>query len=96
MSKSLWQLLQEEPSNLTCDECFAVMEYYAEILAQGGQALLPKIRKHLESCPTCQLEHRLTLRRLMAEAEQSPASEEAAQAGSRTRPRGTRCTEKRP
>ena len=85
MGKSLWQLLQEEPSNLTCDECFAVMEYYAEILAQGARPLLPKIRQHLASCPSCQIEHHLTLRRLMAEAEQSPVPEEADRAGNKTR-----------
>jgi hypothetical protein len=32
----LWQLLLEDPSHLTCDKCFAVMEYYAEVLAMGS------------------------------------------------------------
>jgi hypothetical protein len=65
MPEALWQLLQEEPSNLTCDECFAVMEYYAEFLAQGGDALLPEIMKHLEGCPSCRMEHRAALQRLV-------------------------------
>jgi hypothetical protein len=63
--ESLWQLLREEPSTLTCDECFAVMEYYAELLAQGGEALLPEIRKHLDNCPSCRMEHHAALRRLV-------------------------------
>ena len=70
MSESLWQLLQEEPSNLTCDECFAVMEYYAELLAQGGEALLPEILKHLKGCPPCHREHRAALRRLVRTGEE--------------------------
>jgi hypothetical protein len=65
MTESLWQLLQEEPSSLTCDECFAVMEYYAELLAQGGEVLLPEIVKHLDGCPSCRMEHRATLQRLV-------------------------------
>ena len=64
MRDELWQLLQQDPSTLTCDECFAVMEYYAELLAQGGQALLPQILRHLEGCPPCRTEHRAALQQL--------------------------------
>jgi len=78
MPRALWQLLLENPSDLTCDECFAVMEYYAEILATGGIALLPEIIKHLEECPDCQPEHREMLHRLIAnQPERSvPSNEE--------------------
>lgn len=65
MAEVLWQLLREEPSSLSCDECFAVMEYYAELLARGGIALLPEVMKHLEGCPSCQTEHRVALERLV-------------------------------
>ena len=65
MNEVLWQLLREEPSTLTCDECFAVMEYYAELLAQGGEQLLPVIEEHLVGCPSCQTEHREALQRLV-------------------------------
>jgi hypothetical protein len=65
MKKAMWQLLQEEPSALTCDECFAVMEYYAELLARGGEALLPEIMKHLDGCPSCRMEHHAALWRLV-------------------------------
>jgi hypothetical protein len=64
MTEVLWQLLQQEPSDLSCDECFAVMEYYAELLAQGGRDLLPAIMQHLEGCPSCQMEHHAALQRL--------------------------------
>ena len=66
MPRALWQLLLEDPSDLTCDECFAVMEYYAEVLARGGVDLLPEIIEHLERCPDCELQHREALRRLIA------------------------------
>ena len=64
MAEALWQLLQEDPSSLSCDECFAVMEYYAELLARGGTALLPEVMKHLERCPSCRTEHQVALERL--------------------------------
>jgi PIN domain nuclease of toxin-antitoxin system len=66
MPRALWQLLLEDPSDLTCDECFAVMEYYAEALTRGGVDLLPEIIEHLKRCPDCKLQHRQALRRLMA------------------------------
>jgi hypothetical protein len=66
MPRVLWQLLLEDPSDLTCEECFAVMEYYADVLARGGVDLLPEILEHLERCPDCELEHREVLRHLMA------------------------------
>lgn len=64
--RPLWQVLLKEPSDLTCDECFAVMEYYAELLAKGGTDLLPKVLDHLRRCPSCQAQHGEALRRLMA------------------------------
>lgn len=71
MTKALWQLLLEDSSKLTCDECFAVMEYYADLLAQSGEALLPFVQQRLKDCPSCQIEHRRALRRLALEAVQS-------------------------
>jgi hypothetical protein len=62
----LWQLVLEDPSDLTCDECFALMEYYAEVLTRGGTTLLPKVLEHLKRCPYCASQHREALRRLAA------------------------------
>ncbi len=66
MIRPLWQLLLDDPANLDCDECFAVMEYWAEMLSQAGVAILPDIQKHLVRCPDCHVEHRETMRRLGA------------------------------
>jgi hypothetical protein len=76
MTKALWQLLLEDPSSLACDECFAVMEYYAEILTKGGIERLPEIIEHLERCPDCRIQYQETLRRLLVD--QSERSEELA------------------
>jgi hypothetical protein len=66
MVRYLWQLLLEDPSDLTCDECFALMEYYAEILTGGGTTILPKVLDHLKRCPYCASQYREALRRLAA------------------------------
>ncbi len=60
MAPPLWQLLLRESSGLNCDECFAVMEYYAEKLAVGGADLLPKV----QDCPDCEVNYREALHRL--------------------------------
>lgn len=74
MVRPLWQLLLEDPANLTCDECFAVMEYYAEGLARGGADLLPEVIEHLKRYPHCELQHREALRRLLAGQSESSAA----------------------
>jgi len=66
MMRPVWQLLLEDPSDLTCDECFAVMEYYAELLAEGSADLLPEVIEHLKECPHCEAQHRKELRHLIA------------------------------
>ncbi len=65
MTRPLWQLLLDNPAELTCEECFAVMEYYAEQLAWGGIDLLPKILERLSACPECEIECRRALHRLV-------------------------------
>ena len=75
MVRPLWQLLLENPSDLTCDECFAVMEYYAELLAKGSTDLLPEVIEHLKGCPNCEARYREALRHLIAsQSETSTAS----------------------
>ena len=66
MIRPLWQLLSEDPSHPTCEECFAILEYYAEVLAKGRVHLLPEVLEHLRRCPRCEAEHSLAPRRLMA------------------------------
>ena len=81
MSRQLWQILLDESTELTCEECFALTEYYAEVLAGGGERLLPRVLAHLKNCPECSLQHSQALRRLtaiqIAEEGASPPSVEA-------------------
>ena len=65
MTRPLWQLLLEDPSDLTCDECFAIMEFYTDLLVQAGLDLFPEVIEHLKHCPNCAAQYRETLRRLM-------------------------------
>jgi hypothetical protein len=75
MVRPVWQLLLEDPSDLTCDECFSVMEYYAELLAKGSTDRLPEVIERLKECPPCEVQHREELRHLIAsQSETSTAS----------------------
>ena len=75
MVRPLWQLLLEDPSDMTCDECFSVMDYYAELLANGSTDLLPEVIERLKECPPCEVQYREELRHLMAgQSEMSTAS----------------------
>jgi hypothetical protein len=75
MVRPLWQLLLEDPSDLTCDECFALMVYYSDLLATGGLGLLPVVIERLKRCPDCEPQYRDVLRSLPAsQVETSTAS----------------------
>ncbi|RME97982.1 MAG: hypothetical protein D6768_18430 [Chloroflexi bacterium] len=57
---SLWRallknVLETEDDEITCQECFGVLDFYAEMLAQGGNpaVLLPKVKQHLRQCVSC-------------------------------------------
>ena len=59
-SHPLWRLLvsasnPEDDAALTCEECFAVLEYYADEVADGANPdkLRRMARRHLEHCPDC-------------------------------------------
>jgi len=66
VSDPLWRLLLKDPSELGCDECLAVLEFFAGLLAEAGPELLPDVLGHLEGCPECPLELHQALRRLDA------------------------------
>ena len=64
--RPLWQLLLGDPSDLTCDECFAMMECCADLLAKGRIDLLPEILEYLKGCPDCEDKYRKELSYLVA------------------------------
>ena len=60
MAQPLWQLLIDSKSlqsdkGITCEECFMVLEYYADQLAAGADrdALHQPVLSHLARCPDC-------------------------------------------
>jgi hypothetical protein len=60
MTRPLWQLLmsshnRDPDESLTCDECFVVLEYYAEQLVAGidPEVLRQPVRHHLARCSKC-------------------------------------------
>jgi hypothetical protein len=63
MSRELWQLLidmnKEEPVFLTASECFALLEFFAQLqtesdMPEGGRS--PALLKCLACVPTCRAE----------------------------------------
>jgi hypothetical protein len=61
MIRPLWQLLlltrnRQNPIRLTCEECFALLEFDAELLESGDaiENIRPTARHHLSLCRGCQ------------------------------------------
>lgn len=59
-ARPLWKLLMlarssETNLQITCEECFALLEYDAELLANGAafEEIRPIANHHLSLCPTC-------------------------------------------
>jgi hypothetical protein len=59
--RPLWQLLlltntPEAPIQLTCEECFSLLEYDVELLVGGAaiDEIRPAVSHHLSLCSECQ------------------------------------------
>ena len=71
-NRALWQILVAADSGpavaLTCDECFAILEYLADEAANGAdlRILRESLRRHLEHCPDCQEHYLLRLSALQS------------------------------
>ena len=68
-SQRAWwgRLLGPTDPELTCDECFELLDVNVEAELAGDDAdlLIPGMRAHLERCPACAEEHE-SLRALIA------------------------------
>lgn len=55
----LRRLLGPEGPELSCDECFQLLDVYveAEVANADADARVPGMRAHLEGCPACAEEH---------------------------------------
>lgn len=66
LEKPIWQLLLEDPSELTREECYAVIEYYRDMLGDDHDTLFPVIERYLKDCPNRVLKEHLAWYRMMA------------------------------
>ena len=63
----LRKLLGPAGPELTCEQCFGLLDVYveAELRGEDADVMVPAMRGHLEGCPACAEEHR-SLRALVA------------------------------
>ena len=63
MSDWLGRALGPGRPEVTCDECFDLLDRYVELeLAEpDADALVPGMQAHLDGCPACREEHDLLL-----------------------------------
>jgi len=60
MAKKAWQLLlqsalETEKYEITCMECFDLLDQYADLVLEGVEPskIMPKVKQHLNHCPGC-------------------------------------------
>jgi hypothetical protein len=82
MSRPLWQLLvlaseSEKSVQLTCAECFALLEYDADLWATGAplDEIRPTVIHHLSLCSVCQAKFDDWLEKCKEDAKPSVGSE---------------------
>jgi hypothetical protein len=58
---SLWQtllksVLETEEFEITCEECFNLLDLYADLLLEGADPakLMPTVKQHLKQCNCCE------------------------------------------
>lgn len=53
------RLLGPAEAQVTCEECFSVLDEYVdlELAGEDAAARLPGMRAHLEGCPACHEDH---------------------------------------
>jgi hypothetical protein len=55
----LKRMLGPAGPEVSCEECFELLDQYVDLEAGGGDAdaRLPGMRAHLEGCPACREDH---------------------------------------
>lgn len=66
----LARLVGPEGPELTCEECFAELDRYAELelRAADADAAVPGMRAHLDGCPACHEDHESLLALMRSQA----------------------------
>jgi hypothetical protein len=59
VQEALRRLLGPEGPDIDCDACFAEIDRYVELELAGLDAdrAVPRMRAHLEGCPSCREQH---------------------------------------
>jgi hypothetical protein len=57
MSELLNRLLGPGEPEVTCEQCFELLDEYVELELRGAEDQLPGMRAHLEGCPACHEDH---------------------------------------
>lgn len=66
MQKLLQSVAMTDEKELSCDDVFALLDQFAELVRDGRDAagLMPLVQKHLVMCPDCREEYE-TLMKMM-------------------------------
>jgi hypothetical protein len=68
-------LSMTEANACTCNEAFAMLDQYTELVASDEQAiqLMPLVKNHIDICPDCREEFETLLRIVHAEQSEEPS-----------------------
>ena len=71
MPKLLRSISMTDEQELSCDEVYALMDQFAEMVKRGEDAsrLMPMVQKHLNQCPDCREEYEALLKMMEMPAE---------------------------
>ena len=72
-SEALEQLLGPAGFEVTCEQCFELLDQYVDLEVSGADAdaHLPGLRAHLDGCPACREDHESLL--ALVQADDEPA-----------------------
>lgn len=83
MARKPWQLLlqaalETEEYEITCVECFDLLDQYADLILDGADPseIMPIVKQHLNFCSCCteQFETLITVLQAAAKNQRAPAS----------------------
>lgn len=71
MSTLLRAIAMTEEQELSCDDVYALMDQFAEMVQHGEDAsrLMPMVQKHLKMCPDCREEYEALLQMMETPAQ---------------------------
>jgi anti-sigma factor RsiW len=70
-NETLERLLQPSGFEVTCEQCFELLDQYVDLEISGADAdaHLPGLRAHLDGCPACREDHESLRALVIADAE---------------------------